>query len=86
MWQCGDNESGARYKGATRAVAVAAILALLTVAPAIAQTKAAAKPKADPVSKAEPRTRANPCAQHGAGFVQVEGTGSCVQVRGYLRM
>jgi hypothetical protein len=68
-----------------KAVAIAAVLALLAAAPTVAQSTAA-KPKAGPVSKPEPKTRANPCAQHGAGFVQVEGTGACVQVRGYLRM
>jgi hypothetical protein len=69
-----------------KVVAIAAVLALLQAAPALAQTKPAAKPKPGAVSKAEPKARANPCAEHGAGFVQVEGTGSCVQVRGYLRM
>lgn len=90
MWRRGDNASGVRYKGAMKPVialtAVTAIVALLQAAPAIAQTKPSAKPKADPAGKAEPKLRSNPCAEHGAGFVQVEGTGTCVQVRGYLRM
>ncbi|MGV3635098.1 MAG: hypothetical protein ACO1NY_12185 [Pseudorhodoplanes sp.] len=69
-----------------KAAAIAAVLALLTAAPAVAQTKAPAQPKSDVAGKAVTKPRSNPCAEHGAGFVQVEGTGSCVQVRGYLRL
>jgi hypothetical protein len=36
------------------------------------------KPKA-------PLTTANPCAQHGPGFVQVQGTTTCVRMNGYVR-
>ncbi len=69
-----------------RTIAIAVLIALLPAAPALAQSKAVTKAKSDRTPKAEPAKRANPCAEHGAGFVQVEGTGTCVQVRGYVRM
>ena len=37
-----------------------------------------------PKTKA-PQVNANPCAQYGAGFVQVQGTTTCVKVNGYVR-
>ncbi|HWV52817.1 porin [Pseudorhodoplanes sp.] len=69
-----------------KATLIAILLALVTAAPAFAQSKAPTKPKSEPAPKADPAKRANPCAEYGAGFVQVEGTGTCVQVRGYVRM
>lgn len=36
------------------------------------------KPKA-------PQAATNPCAQYGAGFVQVPGTGTCVRASGSIR-
>jgi hypothetical protein len=66
-----------------RAIAVAVLAALLSVAPAFAQSKSAPKHKA---AKAVSKNGAAPCAEYGAGFVQIEGTRSCVQMRGYLRI
>lgn len=39
---------------------------------------------AQPKPKA-PQAAANPCAQYGAGFVQVPGTQTCVKTQGYIR-
>jgi hypothetical protein len=69
-----------------KAVAIAAALALLHAAPALAQTKPVAKPKSDPSRQTEPKKAADACREFGAGFVAVQGTGTCVQVRGYLRL
>jgi hypothetical protein len=40
--------------------------------------------KAQPKPKA-PQAAANPCAQYGPGFVQVQGTTTCVKMNGYVR-
>jgi hypothetical protein len=32
-----------------------------------------------------PQVTVNPCAQYGAGFVQVPGTQTCVKTQGYIR-
>lgn len=82
----GDNASGLLYEGGMRAIAIAATIALLQATPAFAQSKPAAKPKADPLPKANPAKTSKTCEEFGAGFTQIEGTKSCVQVRGYLRM
>jgi hypothetical protein len=43
------------------------------------------RPKnAQPKPKA-PQATANPCAQYGAGFVQVQGSTTCVKMNGYIR-
>lgn len=86
MWRRGDNASGIRYKGAMKAAAIAAVLALLHAAPAFAQTKAAAKPKADPVTKMDSTKAIKSCEEYGAGFVRMGETGTCVKIGGYLRM
>ena len=82
----GDNAHGFLYESAMRAIATAILVALLPAAFAFAQSKPATRPKPTPIPKAEPGKRGSACAEHGAGFVQIEGTGTCVQVRGYVRM
>lgn len=67
-----------------RTFAIVALIALTPAAPALAQSKPAKKP--DPAAKAQPDTRVKTCAEYGAGFVRVEGTGACVKIGGYLRM
>jgi uncharacterized membrane protein len=79
---------GLRYENVMRSAAIAAALLLLQGASAVAQIQPAPKPKAGaPTSKtAEPAKPSKNCAEYGAGFVAVEGTASCVQVRGYIRI
>jgi hypothetical protein len=69
-----------------RLIAIVTLVALLPVAPALAQNKSAAKPKPEPLPKAEPVKAAKACADYGAGFVQVGETGTCVKIGGYVRM
>lgn len=60
------------------------IIALLpSVAVAAEQQKRPAAPpkKASPVG-----STANPCAQYGAGFVQVQGSNTCVKLSGSVRV
>lgn len=73
-------------KGAMRAIAIAALIALLPAAPAFAQDKPATAPKAGQPTKTQPAKPANACAEYGAGFVQIGDSGSCVKVGGYVRM
>jgi hypothetical protein len=42
-------------------------------------------PKNGQAKKKAPQATANPCAQYGAGFVQVQGSTTCVKVNGYIR-
>lgn len=58
-----------------------AIVSMAVVSVAVANDlpkNAKPKPKA-------PQATANPCAQYGAGFVQVPGTQTCVKTQGYIR-
>lgn len=66
-----------------RAFAIVALIAL-TPASAFAQSKPAKKP--EPAAKVQPEPRPKTCAEYGAGFARVEGTGTCVKFGGYLRM
>jgi hypothetical protein len=85
---------GLRYENVMRSAAIAAALLLLQGASAVAQIQPAPKPKAGALTKAgaptsktaEPTKPSKNCAEYGAGFVAVEGTASCVQVRGYIRI
>ena len=63
---------------------IAALIALTPAVPALAQSKPAKKP--EPAAKVQPETRVKACAEYGAGFVRVEGTGACVKFGGYIRM
>jgi len=49
----------------------------------IMSPKARVATKAAPKSEAKAKTKA--CSEYGAGFRQLEGTGSCVKVGGYVR-
>ena len=63
------------------AVVSVAIVSAATVSVASANDlpkKGQPKPK-------PPQATANPCAQYGAGFVQVQGSQTCVKVNGYIR-
>ncbi|MBI5132150.1 MAG: hypothetical protein HZA66_22125 [Rhodopseudomonas palustris] len=40
------------------------------------------RPAAKPLAAAPKQTRSNPCAAFGAGFVQVEGSTTCVKLGG----
>jgi hypothetical protein len=67
-----------------RLFAIVALIVFAAAAQALAQSKPAKKP--EPAAKAQPEKRVNTCAEYGAGFVRVEGTGTCVKVGGYMRM
>lgn len=67
-------------------LSLAIVAALVAIPPAAAET-ALLRPQPD----RSPRTdktlpvkgrNSNPCAAYGAGFVKVEGTGSCVKIGG----
>lgn len=60
--------------------------ALAQIKPALAQPKPAAKPKSEAQRSTEPKRAVDACKEFGAGFVAVAGTGTCVQVRGYMRL
>jgi Porin subfamily len=51
----------------------------------IALLPAAATAAEQPKKKSAPVT-ANPCAQYGAGWVQVQGTTTCVKLSGSVRI
>jgi hypothetical protein len=51
----------------------------------IALLPAAATAAEQPKKKPAPVT-ANPCAQYGAGWVQVQGTTTCVKLSGSIRI
>lgn len=66
-------------------------MSLAIVATLVAISSAAAepplRPKSDLTSNADKTlplkgTKSNSCAAYGAGFVKVEGTGSCVKIGG----
>ena len=59
------------------------LILLIALVPGLAAANELPK-KAQPKPKA-PLTTANPCAQHGPGFVQVQGTTTCVRMNGYVR-
>jgi hypothetical protein len=42
-------------------------------------------PKYAQPKKKAPQVTVNPCAQYGAGFVQLPGTSTCVKTQGYIR-
>jgi hypothetical protein len=67
-------------------LAVSVLLAPVTAHPAIAQQLdlKTQRPRTDD-SKPKPAARPRPatsCAEYGAGYVRVEGTGSCVRLGG----
>jgi Porin subfamily len=59
------------------------LILLIALVPGVAAANDLPK-KSEPKPKA-PLTTANPCAQHGPGFVQVQGTTTCVRASGYIR-
>lgn len=42
------------------------------------------RPAAKPLAPAPKQTKSNPCAAFGAGFVQVEGSTTCVKLGGAI--
>lgn len=82
------------------ALAIASAALIVVAAPAHAQSKPVGKadvtklptinldkraPDKRELDKRNPDTR-KACAEYGEGFVQVAGSATCVQVRGYVRM
>lgn len=61
-----------------RLMLIVALLPTLATA-AEQQKKSVQPPKKNPVA-------ANPCAQYGDGFVQLQGTTTCVRLNGSIRM
>jgi hypothetical protein len=62
---------------------------ILTIAllPGIAMAAEQKKSTAAEQQKKKPaQATANPCAQYGAGFVQVQGTNTCVKLSGSVRV
>ena len=59
------------------------LILLIALLPGVAAANDLPK-KSQPKPKA-PLTTANPCAQHGPGFVQVQGSTTCVRMNGYVR-
>jgi hypothetical protein len=81
-----------------KVIAIAVLIVLIPAASPLAQNRStASKPEpatGKPASKTQPvaipsaqgHTRAKACAEYGAGFVPIAGTGTCVKIGGYVRM
>ncbi|MBX9777033.1 MAG: porin [Xanthobacteraceae bacterium] len=63
-------------------ILLAALPGLATVSLALANDLP--KNTTQPKPKA-PQATTNPCAQYGPGFVQVQGSTTCVKMNGYVR-
>ena len=64
------------------------LLLLIVMLPGVAVVSAALAndlPKNTQPKPKTPQVTANPCAQYGAGFVQVPGTQTCVRTNGSVR-
>jgi hypothetical protein len=59
------------------------LILLIALAPGLAAANDL--PKTPPPKPKPPQAAANPCAQYGPGFVQVQGTTTCVRMNGYVR-
>ena len=59
------------------------LLLLIALLPGVAAANEL--PKNQQPKKKAPQVNVNPCAQYGAGFVQVQGTTTCVRMNGYVR-
>lgn len=68
-----------------RMVFLTALFALLPILAPAAERFAPLAKKAQP-SGALRSAKGNPCAAYGAGFVQVEGTSTCVKIGGSMRV
>jgi hypothetical protein len=55
------------------------LIFLIALLPAVATAAEQPKKKSAPIA-------ANPCAQYGAGWVQVQGTTTCVKLSGSIRV
>jgi len=69
-------------------ILLASAIVLLPAAPAFSQLAGPTlvHPSPPPQAKAPVVQRSvKACAEYGAGFVRVEGTGSCVKIGGYVR-
>jgi hypothetical protein len=68
--------------------ALVILASLVTIGSAVAETPARPSPERSvPTDKVLPLKGAggaNPCAAYGAGFVRVEGSGTCVKVGGAM--
>jgi hypothetical protein len=64
------------------------ILIVVALVPAVAaaEQKNGPRKKAAETPKVSAPVSANPCAQYGAGFVQVQGTSTCVKLSGSVRV
>ncbi len=80
-----DSGGSALYDAAMRLLPLIALIVLWPAGHALAQGKTASKPT-DPAVKRAPAKVVTPCAEYGAGFVQVAGTTTCVKIGGYMRM
>ena len=61
--------------------AIVAVIAIVPAVPASAQDKPAKKSE-PPKAAAAPKPD---CSEYGAGFVRINGTGTCVKIGGYVR-
>ena len=59
-----------------------ALILVLVMVPTVAS--AAEQPQQK--KKASPPVAGNPCAQYGAGFVQVQGTSTCIRATGSIQV
>jgi hypothetical protein len=67
--------------------ALVLLIGVIAASPVAAETRRLPATERSPAVKTLPLKgagRANPCATYGPGFVQVEGTGSCVKLGGTL--
>ena len=66
---------------------VRALGLMFAFAVAVSPALAAEQPKPKPATPAPtPRPKTNPCAQYGAGFVQIAGSTTCIKIGGGVTM
>ena len=64
---------------------VAIVSLAIVIAATVGVALANDLPKKGQPKPKPPQATANPCAQYGAGFVQVPGSQTCVKTQGYIR-
>ena len=64
---------------------VAIVSLAIVIAATVGVALANDLPKKGQPKPKPPQATANPCAQYGAGFVQVPGSQTCVKTQGYVR-
>ena len=62
------------------------LILIIALLPGIASAAERSKAVVEPQKPKAPQVGNNPCAQYGAGFVQVQGTNTCIRATGSIRV